>query len=283
MARPQDVVIAGESLGGAVATWLAAKMSLIPDPSPEGRREDRAPAFPSEERTKAGMGPRAVVLFSTFTSVTDLGAQVYWFLPVRLLSRIGYDNLENLKRIRGLEREVASLAATLAEAKGFEAPCGEFPRIGRYRQLRAEVEARRRAFGRGGGRRGEAVAEAEPGRLILLRRRGGGSLGAVLSIHSVRGSRVLVDALLPHGAVVRVKSGNIKKVFWATPPLPVPLDWRERQNGLLAQLRELSLSDLLERERAHGSEAELAANPRARSAKLRAGIRTDAPAWRDAA
>ena len=30
-------------------------------------------------------------------------------------------------------------------------------------------------------------------------------------------------------------------------------------------------------------EAELAANPRARSAKLRAGVRTDAPAWRDAA
>jgi fermentation-respiration switch protein FrsA (DUF1100 family) len=100
MARPQDVVIAGESLGAAVATWLAAEMSLIPDPSPEGRREDRAPAFPSEERMKAGMGPRAVVLFSTFTSVNDLGAQVYWFLPVRLLSRIGYDNLENLKRIR---------------------------------------------------------------------------------------------------------------------------------------------------------------------------------------
>jgi 16S rRNA (cytosine1402-N4)-methyltransferase len=31
------------------------------------------------------------------------------------------------------------------------------------------------------------------------------------------------------------------------------------------------------------SEAEATANPRARSAKLRAGIRTDAPAWRDAA
>ena len=71
LARPQDVVIAGESLGGAVATWLAAKV-----------------------------GPRAVVLFSTFTSVPYLGAQVYWFLPVRLLSRIGYDNRENLKRIR---------------------------------------------------------------------------------------------------------------------------------------------------------------------------------------
>ncbi|MGH8640871.1 MAG: alpha/beta hydrolase [Burkholderiales bacterium] len=70
LARPQDVVIAGESLGGAVATWLAAKVH-----------------------------PRAVLLFSTFTSVNDLGAQVYWFLPVRLLSRIGYDNLENLEHI----------------------------------------------------------------------------------------------------------------------------------------------------------------------------------------
>jgi pimeloyl-ACP methyl ester carboxylesterase len=70
MARPQDVVLAGESLGGAVATWLAARVE-----------------------------PRAVILFSTFTSVPDLGSQVYWFLPVRLLSRIGYDNLENLKRI----------------------------------------------------------------------------------------------------------------------------------------------------------------------------------------
>ncbi len=31
------------------------------------------------------------------------------------------------------------------------------------------------------------------------------------------------------------------------------------------------------------SEAEIAANPRSRSAKLRAGVRTDAPAWRNAA
>ncbi|MGH8650392.1 MAG: alpha/beta hydrolase, partial [Burkholderiales bacterium] len=70
-ARPQDIVIAGESLGAAVATWLAAQVA-----------------------------PRAVLLFSAFTSVNDLGAQVYWFLPVRLLSRIGYDNLANLTRIR---------------------------------------------------------------------------------------------------------------------------------------------------------------------------------------
>jgi len=71
LAQPQDVVIAGESLGAAVATWLAARVR-----------------------------PRAVLLFSTFTSATDLGAEVYWFLPVRLISRIGYDNLANLKRIR---------------------------------------------------------------------------------------------------------------------------------------------------------------------------------------
>jgi pimeloyl-ACP methyl ester carboxylesterase len=71
LAQPGDVVIAGESLGGGVATWLAARVH-----------------------------PRSVLLFSTFTSVNDLGAQVYWFLPVRLLSRIGYDNLKNLKSIQ---------------------------------------------------------------------------------------------------------------------------------------------------------------------------------------
>lgn len=80
LARPEDVVIAGESLGGAVATWLAAKV--------EG------------EGSGVRGAPRAVLLFATFTSATDLGAQVYWFLPVRLISRIGYDSLANLKSIR---------------------------------------------------------------------------------------------------------------------------------------------------------------------------------------
>jgi len=107
LAQPRDVVIAGESLGAAVATWLAAEKSLTPAPpsfspaplpSGEGRLEI---PFPRRgEGHGMGEGPRAVVLFSTFTSATDLGAEVYWFLPVRLLSRIGYDNRENLKRIR---------------------------------------------------------------------------------------------------------------------------------------------------------------------------------------
>lgn len=69
--RPADIVVFGESLGGAVASWLAARHR-----------------------------PRALVLASTFTSVTDLGAQVYWLLPVRLLSRFRYDNFANLKAIR---------------------------------------------------------------------------------------------------------------------------------------------------------------------------------------
>jgi uncharacterized protein len=69
--RAGDVVLFGESLGGAVASWLAA----------------RRPA-------------RALILASSFTSATDLGAQVYWFLPVRMLSRIRYDNMANLKEVR---------------------------------------------------------------------------------------------------------------------------------------------------------------------------------------
>ena len=63
-------MIFGESLGAGIATWLAAK-------------------YP----------PRALVLASAFTSVPDLGAQVYPWLPVRLLARIRYDNLERLGAI----------------------------------------------------------------------------------------------------------------------------------------------------------------------------------------
>lgn len=66
-----DIVLFGESLGGAVAAWLATRVA-----------------------------PRALVLASTFTSVPDLGAQVYPFLPVRLISRFSYDNVENVRRVK---------------------------------------------------------------------------------------------------------------------------------------------------------------------------------------
>ncbi len=68
--KPQDIVLVGESLGGGIATWLAVK-------------------YP----------PRALVLASTFTSVPDLGARIYPWLPVRLLSRIEYANLSRIRRI----------------------------------------------------------------------------------------------------------------------------------------------------------------------------------------
>ncbi len=67
---PQDIVVFGESLGGGVASWLAAK-------------------YP----------PRALILASTFTSVPDLGARVYPWLPVRWLARIEYNNRERIGQI----------------------------------------------------------------------------------------------------------------------------------------------------------------------------------------
>ena len=69
-AAARDIVMVGESLGGGVATWLALK-------------------YP----------PRALVLASTFTSVPDLGAQIYPWLPVRLLARVRYDNLGRVGNI----------------------------------------------------------------------------------------------------------------------------------------------------------------------------------------
>lgn len=67
---PRDIVVFGESLGGAVAAWLAAQHT-----------------------------PRALVIASSFTSVPDLGAQVYWFIPVRWLSRFKYDTAAELSKV----------------------------------------------------------------------------------------------------------------------------------------------------------------------------------------
>src|SRR5262245_52158473 len=171
-----------------------------------------------------------------------------------------FGQYQNLKRMREMEAEVQRLESKAAEARGFAAPCGDFIRMGRYRKLREEVEARRRASGRGG--RGErSPIEAEPGRLVLVKRRGAPSLAAILGIHSIRGHRALVDALLPHGAVVRLKAGAIKQILWSTPPLVVPRDRGRDPRGLrhlASQLGELDPRELLERERAQRPEAALA-------------------------
>jgi fermentation-respiration switch protein FrsA (DUF1100 family) len=67
----RDIVLFGESLGGGVASWLAVQHPV-----------------------------RALVLASTFTSAVDLGAELYPFLPVRLVSRIRYDTLRRLRDVR---------------------------------------------------------------------------------------------------------------------------------------------------------------------------------------
>ena len=69
--KASDIVIFGESLGGGIATWLAAQHA-----------------------------PRALMVASTFTSIPDLGAQVYPWLPVRWISRIQYNSLAQLQKIR---------------------------------------------------------------------------------------------------------------------------------------------------------------------------------------
>lgn len=70
--KPGAIVLAGESLGGAVAAELAARVQ-----------------------------PRALVLVSTFTSVPDLGGEIYPWLPVRLISRYRYDTMANLRNFHG--------------------------------------------------------------------------------------------------------------------------------------------------------------------------------------
>ena len=66
-----EIILFGRSLGGAVAAYLAAE--------------------------HAAMG---VVLESTFTSVPDLAAELYPWLPVRWLSRYHYNTLERMSSMR---------------------------------------------------------------------------------------------------------------------------------------------------------------------------------------
>ena len=210
---------------------------------------DSAPE-PIESQFKLGYGSVALLLAT--------GAD-----PAVLRRRVeaSFGQYQNLKRIGATDQDVERLGQTLAEARDFAAPCGDFERIGRYRRVRQEVEVRRRASGRSGRRGERGVIEAEPGRLALVRRRGGPELALILGIHAIRSHRVLVDALLPHGAVVRLKAGAIKQVFWAAPSLHVPRDHGRDHRGLrhlAEQLEGLDLRELTERERAQRPEAALA-------------------------
>lgn len=64
------IVLFGESLGGAVGAWLAARQK-----------------------------PAALVIASGFTSVPGLARHFYPYLPVRWLARIRYDTEKNLRAV----------------------------------------------------------------------------------------------------------------------------------------------------------------------------------------
>lgn len=67
----ENVIVMGRSLGGSVASWLAARKN-----------------------------PAAAIIESTFTSAADLGADLYPWLPVCWMLQYEYNTLQNIKEIR---------------------------------------------------------------------------------------------------------------------------------------------------------------------------------------
>ena len=67
---PQEIIVFGRSLGGAIAAYIA------------GRKQ-----------------PGGLILESVFTSVPDMGARMYPYMPVRLLSRYQYDTIKALQSV----------------------------------------------------------------------------------------------------------------------------------------------------------------------------------------
>src|SRR5256712_589885 len=141
---------------------------------------------PIESQFKLGNGSAALLL------ATGAPPEA---LPRRIESSFG--QYQDLKRLREMEGEIRSLEAALAEVKRYAAPCGDFPRIGRYRRARQEAEARRQALGRGGRRGERGLARAEARGPPLLRRNGGPGPGLVPALPSLRGRPVLLGPPLP--------------------------------------------------------------------------------------
>ncbi|NMF59124.1 alpha/beta hydrolase [Pseudanabaena yagii] len=75
---PQKIIIYGESLGGAIASYIA-----------------QTTAQQNPQNPAAGL-----ILASTFTSISDRAAELYPFLPIRLLSKFSYNSIERLPNIK---------------------------------------------------------------------------------------------------------------------------------------------------------------------------------------
>jgi fermentation-respiration switch protein FrsA (DUF1100 family) len=67
---PLNIILFGRSLGGAVAVHLASEQN-----------------------------PAALIIESTFTSVPDLAAELYPWLPVRTMSRFQYNSLKKIRSV----------------------------------------------------------------------------------------------------------------------------------------------------------------------------------------
>jgi uncharacterized protein len=104
---PSRLVLFGESLGGAVASRLAAERPVA-----------------------------ALVLRSPFTSLADVGARVYPFLPVRALLRDRFPLTEHLRAVRvpvsvvaGAADEIVPVAQSRAVAAAADAAYAELPGV----------------------------------------------------------------------------------------------------------------------------------------------------------
>ncbi|MGD0091383.1 MAG: alpha/beta hydrolase [Planctomycetota bacterium] len=73
--KPEHIVVHGESLGAAVALRLAA------------------------EKCAAGTPPAGLVLEAPFTSMKDVAAKHYWYVPARLLLRDTFPSLERIPQV----------------------------------------------------------------------------------------------------------------------------------------------------------------------------------------
>lgn len=67
--QPENVIIFGRSLGGAIASWLAKEKS-----------------------------PAGLISESAFSSIGDIGSELYPFLPVRLLAKFDYNAKEYISK-----------------------------------------------------------------------------------------------------------------------------------------------------------------------------------------
>jgi fermentation-respiration switch protein FrsA (DUF1100 family) len=69
--RPEDIVVFGRSVGASVAARLASEHD-----------------------------PAGLILESSFTSVPDIAAELYWWLPARLLSRLSHATHDYVRDVR---------------------------------------------------------------------------------------------------------------------------------------------------------------------------------------